>query len=163
MPSFLWTLQLQLKAFWTELSGRWLKTRILHLSQGKLAPSSFPQPLAYPISKIPSDTAGITIETSPYGDSLKRRRKGATSANLDLESKDFVAKLLKYGNYYENASGSDAYYPTHQLEFGVDSQLWIRTASHEEELFWENHPCRGDQLIQNHHWQSAGLRSSSAT
>lgn len=58
-----------------------------------------------------------------YGDSLKRRRKGATSANLDLESKDFVAKLLKYGNYYENASGSDAYYPTHQLEFGVDSQL----------------------------------------
>lgn len=55
-----------------------------------------------------SNTAGTTIGTSPYSDSLKRRRKGAASAlnrpsiqtyipHLDLESKDFVAELLRYG------------------------------------------------------------------
>ena len=55
-----------------------------------------------------SNTAGTTIGTSPYSDSLKRRRKGAASAlnrpsiqtyvsHLDLESKDFVAELLNYG------------------------------------------------------------------
>jgi 3-hydroxyphenylacetate 6-hydroxylase len=55
-----------------------------------------------------SNTAGTTIGTSPYSDSLKRRRKGAASAlnrpsiqtyipHLDLESKDFIAELLRYG------------------------------------------------------------------
>jgi 3-hydroxyphenylacetate 6-hydroxylase len=55
-----------------------------------------------------SNTAGTTIGTSPYSESLKRRRKGAASAlnkpsiqtyipHLDVESKDFVSELLKYG------------------------------------------------------------------
>ncbi|CZS94708.1 related to cytochrome P450 phenylacetate hydroxylase [Rhynchosporium graminicola] len=43
-----------------------------------------------PIIVVLSNTADITIGTSPCSDSLKRRRK-------DLESKDFVAELLRYG------------------------------------------------------------------
>jgi len=56
-----------------------------------------------------SNTAGTTIGTSPYSDSLKRRRKGAASAlnrpsvasyisHLDVETKDFVSELLQYGD-----------------------------------------------------------------
>lgn len=55
-----------------------------------------------------SDTAGTTIGTSPYSDSLKRRRKGAASAlnrpsvatyvpHLDVESRDFIKELYEYG------------------------------------------------------------------
>ncbi|KND87224.1 3-hydroxyphenylacetate 6-hydroxylase [Tolypocladium ophioglossoides CBS 100239] len=55
-----------------------------------------------------SNTAGTTISTSPYSDSLKRRRKGAASAlnkssvqtyisHLDTESRDFVKELHVYG------------------------------------------------------------------
>lgn len=58
--------------------------------------------------QVLSNTAGTTIGTSPYSDSLKRRRKGAASAlnlpsirtyipHLDIESRDFVAELLRYG------------------------------------------------------------------
>ena len=58
--------------------------------------------------QVLSDTAGTTIGTSPYSESLKRRRKGAASAlnrpsvqsyipHLDVETKDFVAEFLKYG------------------------------------------------------------------
>jgi 3-hydroxyphenylacetate 6-hydroxylase len=60
------------------------------------------------VLQILSDTAGTTIGTSPYSDSLKRRRKGAASAlnrpsvqtyvsHLDVETKDFLAELLNYG------------------------------------------------------------------
>jgi 3-hydroxyphenylacetate 6-hydroxylase len=56
-----------------------------------------------------SDTSGTTIGTSPYSDSLKRRRKGAASAlnrpsvatyvpHLDIETKDFIKELYDYGN-----------------------------------------------------------------
>jgi 3-hydroxyphenylacetate 6-hydroxylase len=56
-----------------------------------------------------SNTAGTTIGTSPFNDSLKRRRKGAASAlnkpaiatyvaHLDLETKDFVKDAFESGN-----------------------------------------------------------------
>ena len=59
-------------------------------------------------TQVLSNTAGTTIQTSPYSESLKRDRKGAASVlnkpsiqtyipHLDVESKDFVAELLKYG------------------------------------------------------------------
>ncbi|KAF6805142.1 cytochrome p450 phenylacetate [Colletotrichum sojae] len=52
--------------------------------------------------------AGTTIGTSPYSDSLKRRRKGAASAlnrpsvatyvpHLDVETRDFIKELYEYG------------------------------------------------------------------
>lgn len=55
-----------------------------------------------------SDTSGTTIGTSPYSDSLKRRRKGAASAlnrpavasyigHLDTETRAFVASALLDG------------------------------------------------------------------
>jgi 3-hydroxyphenylacetate 6-hydroxylase len=59
-------------------------------------------------SKVLSNTAGTTIGTSPFNDSLKRRRKGAASAlnkpsiatyidHLDLETKDFVKDGFESG------------------------------------------------------------------
>ncbi|CZS91185.1 related to cytochrome P450 phenylacetate hydroxylase [Rhynchosporium agropyri] len=61
-----------------------------------------------PIVVVLSNSASTTIGKSPCSDSFKRRRKGAASAlnrpsnqtcipHLDLESKDFVAELLRYG------------------------------------------------------------------
>ncbi|PMD39921.1 cytochrome P450 [Hyaloscypha variabilis F] len=75
---------------------------------GQNAQALSSRPEFYTFHKVLSNTAGTTIGTSPYSDSLKRRRKGAASAlnrpsiqtyvtHLDLESKDFVAELLNYG------------------------------------------------------------------
>jgi 3-hydroxyphenylacetate 6-hydroxylase len=58
--------------------------------------------------EVLSNTAGTTIGTSPFNDSLKRRRKGAASAlnkpsiatyidHLDLESKDFIQDAFDSG------------------------------------------------------------------
>lgn len=58
--------------------------------------------------QVLSNTAGTTIGTSPFNDSLKRRRKGAASAlnkpsiatyidHLDLETKDFVKDQFESG------------------------------------------------------------------
>ena len=58
--------------------------------------------------QILSDTAGTTIGTSPFSDSLKRRRKGAASAlnkpsvatyvsHLDVETRAFVSEFLSHG------------------------------------------------------------------
>jgi 3-hydroxyphenylacetate 6-hydroxylase len=58
--------------------------------------------------KVLSNTAGTTIGTSPFNDSLKRRRKGAASAlnkpsiatyidHLDLETKEFVKDGFESG------------------------------------------------------------------
>lgn len=59
--------------------------------------------------QVLSNTAGTTIGTSPYSDSLKRRRKGAASAlnrpsvatyvpHLEIETRDFIKELFIYGN-----------------------------------------------------------------
>ncbi|KAF5020452.1 hypothetical protein F66182_7531 [Fusarium sp. NRRL 66182] len=67
------------------------------------------RPEFYTFHKVLSDTAGTTIGTSPYSDSLKRRRKGAASAlnrpsvatyvdHLDVETRDFIKELYDYGN-----------------------------------------------------------------
>ncbi|KAF4635455.1 hypothetical protein G7Y89_g2638 [Cudoniella acicularis] len=75
---------------------------------GQNAQALSSRPEFYTFHKVLSNTAGTTIGTSPYSDSLKRRRKGAASAlnrpsittyipHFDIESKDFVAELLRYG------------------------------------------------------------------
>lgn len=67
------------------------------------------RPELYTFHKVLSDTAGTTIGTSPYSDSLKRRRKGAASAlnrpsvatyvpHLETESRDFIKELYTYGD-----------------------------------------------------------------
>lgn len=66
------------------------------------------RPVFYTFHKVLSNTAGTTIGTSPFNDSLKRRRKGAASAlnkpsvtsyvgYLDIESLAFVKEGLEYG------------------------------------------------------------------
>ncbi|KAE8828717.1 hypothetical protein PTNB73_06153 [Pyrenophora teres f. teres] len=66
------------------------------------------RPVLWTFHKVLSNTAGTTIGTSPYNDSLKRRRKGAASAlnkpsiatyiyHLDLETKDFVKDGFESG------------------------------------------------------------------
>ncbi|KAF2240058.1 putative cytochrome P450 phenylacetate hydroxylase [Viridothelium virens] len=66
------------------------------------------RPVFYTFHKVLSNTAGTTIGTSPYSESLKRRRKGAASAlnkpsvgtyvrHLDVETRAFVEEALEYG------------------------------------------------------------------
>jgi 3-hydroxyphenylacetate 6-hydroxylase len=66
------------------------------------------RPVFWTFHKVLSNTAGTTIGTSPFNESLKRRRKGAASAlnkpsiatyidHLDLETKDFVLDAFEAG------------------------------------------------------------------
>ncbi|KAI5862973.1 cytochrome P450 [Durotheca rogersii] len=66
------------------------------------------RPELYTYHKIASTTAGFTIGSSPYDDSLRRKKKGVAVAMnrpsiqnyipyLDLETKTFVQNLLDYG------------------------------------------------------------------
>ncbi|KAH7551598.1 DNAhypothetical proteindirected RNA polymerase mitochondrial precursor [Bipolaris maydis] len=66
------------------------------------------RPVFWTFHKVLSNTAGTTIGTSPFSDSLKRRRKGAASAlnkpsiatyigHLDLETKEFVKDAFESG------------------------------------------------------------------
>ncbi|CAO2654600.1 Nn.00g113330.m01.CDS01 [Neocucurbitaria sp. VM-36] len=66
------------------------------------------RPVFWTFHKVLSNTAGTTIGTSPFNDSLKRRRKGAASAlnkpsiatyidHLDLETKEFVKDGFESG------------------------------------------------------------------
>lgn len=66
------------------------------------------RPEFYTFHKVVSSTAGTTIGTSPFSDSLKRRRKGAASAlnkpsiqtyipHIDVETRAFVREFLDYG------------------------------------------------------------------
>lgn len=66
------------------------------------------RPVFWTFHKVLSNTAGTTIGTSPFSDSLKRRRKGAASAlnkpsiatyiqHLDIETRDFIKEGFEYG------------------------------------------------------------------
>lgn len=67
------------------------------------------RPEFYTFHKVVSSTAGTTIGTSPFSESLKRRRKGAASAlnkpsvmsyvpHIDVETRDFIRELLEDGH-----------------------------------------------------------------
>ncbi|KAK9240064.1 cytochrome P450 [Lipomyces kononenkoae] len=66
------------------------------------------RPIFYTFHKVVSTTAGFTIGTSPYDESLKRRRKAAASAlnrpsvqsyvpHIDLETKEFIKDAFEIG------------------------------------------------------------------
>ncbi|KAK9479711.1 cytochrome P450 [Lipomyces japonicus] len=70
--------------------------------------STISRPMFYTFHKVVSSTAGFTIGTSPYDESLKRRRKAAASAlnrpavqsytpHTDLETKEFVRDAFEIG------------------------------------------------------------------
>lgn len=106
------------------------------------------RPEFYTFHKIVSNTAGTTIGTSPYSESLKRRRKGAASAlnrpsvdsyvsHLDVESKAFVAELNKYGNGGKTPVDPMAMIQRLSLSLALTLNWGVRVASQEEELFDE--------------------------
>lgn len=95
-----------------------------------------------------SSTSGTTIGTSPYSESLKRRRKGAASAlnrpsvesyvpHLDIETKTFVAELLKYGDGGKVAIDPNPMIQRLSLSLSLTLNWGVRVASQEEALFSE--------------------------
>ncbi|KAI0125834.1 cytochrome P450 [Xylariales sp. AK1849] len=106
------------------------------------------RPTTYTFHKIASSTAGLTIGTSPYDESLKRRKKGAAVAlnrpaihsyvpYLDVESKDFVKDLLTYGK--AGALPMDPLPMIQRLALSLAMTInWgVRVPSHEDNLFKE--------------------------
>jgi 3-hydroxyphenylacetate 6-hydroxylase len=98
--------------------------------------------------QVVSNTAGTTIGTSPYSESLKRRRKGAAAAlnrpsvltylsHLDLETKDFVAELFKYGKAGSLPVDPMAMIQRLSLSLALTLNWGVRMASQEEDLFAE--------------------------
>lgn len=95
-----------------------------------------------------SDTAGTTIGTSPYSESLKKRRKGAASAlnrpavqtyitHLDTETKDFCNELLTYGKGGEVAVDPMPMIQRLSLSLSLTLNWGIRMGSQNETLFHE--------------------------
>ncbi|KAH1821206.1 hypothetical protein KXX19_000005 [Aspergillus fumigatus] len=115
---------------------------------GQNAQALSSRPEFYTFHRIVSNTAGTTIGTSPYSESLKRRRKGAASAlnrpsvesyvsHLDVETKAFVAELLKYGNGGKTPVDPMAMIQRLSLSLSLTLNWGVRVASQEEDLFNE--------------------------
>ncbi|KAF9887427.1 hypothetical protein FE257_010144 [Aspergillus nanangensis] len=115
---------------------------------GQNAQALSSRPELYTFHKIVSNTAGTTIGTSPYSDSLKRRRKGAASAlnrpsvdsyvsHLDVESKAFVSELFKYGNGGKTPVDPMGMIQRLSLSLALTLNWGVRIASQEEQLFDE--------------------------
>ena len=95
-----------------------------------------------------SDTAGTTIGTSPYSDSLKRRRKGAASAlnrpsvqtyvpHLDVETRDFIKELYEYGNAGKTPVDPMPMIQRLSLSLALTLNWGVRLKSQEDDLFAE--------------------------
>ncbi|KAJ5464950.1 uncharacterized protein N7458_000636 [Penicillium daleae] len=115
---------------------------------GQNAQALSSRPEFYTFHKIVSNTAGTTIGTSPYSDSLKRRRKGAASAlnrpsvesyvsHLDVESKAFVEELYRYGNGGKTPVDPMPMIQRLSLSLALTLNWGVRVASQEENLFDE--------------------------
>lgn len=100
------------------------------------------------ILQVVSDTAGTTIGTSPFSDSLKRRRKGAATAlnkpsiqtyipHLDIETRDFIKELYEYGD--AGATPTDPMPMIQRLSLSLALTLnWgVRLKSQKDNLFDE--------------------------
>jgi 3-hydroxyphenylacetate 6-hydroxylase len=130
---------------WTECTSHVFSTRILHIPQSKHF-----HPLSHNIltPQVLSNTAGTTIGTSPYSDSLKRRRKGAASAlnrpsiqtyipHLDVETKTFVEELLTYGKSGREAVDPMPMIQRLSLSLALTLNWGIRMDSQNDPLFEE--------------------------
>lgn len=95
-----------------------------------------------------SDTSGTTIGTSPYSDSLKRRRKGAASAlnrpsvqtyvpHLDVESRDFIKELYVYGDAGNTPVDPMPMIQRLSLSLSLTLNWGVRLKSQEDDLFGE--------------------------
>lgn len=115
-------------------------------AHGSQALSSRPE--FYTFHQVLSDTAGTTIGTSPYSDSLKRRRKAAASAlnrpsvagytgHLDVETRDFVAELASCGEAGAVAVDSMPMIQRLSLSLSVTLNWGVRGPSRRDGLFDE--------------------------
>ncbi|OTA67241.1 cytochrome P450 [Hypoxylon sp. EC38] len=106
------------------------------------------RPITYTFHKVASTTAGLTIGTSPYDDSLKRKKKAAAVAlnrpaiqtyipYLDLETKTFLQDLFNYGK--AGAIAIDPLPMIQRMSLSLVTTInWgARITSIEDELFKE--------------------------
>ncbi|KAK6842714.1 3-hydroxyphenylacetate 6-hydroxylase [Apiospora arundinis] len=106
------------------------------------------RPQTYTFHKVASGTSGFTIGTSPYDESLKRRKKGAAIAlnrpaiqsyvpYIDLETKNFIKDLFVYGK--GGTAAIDPLPMVQRLAMSLACTInWgTRIESHEDDLFKE--------------------------
>ncbi|EFQ34699.1 cytochrome P450 [Colletotrichum graminicola] len=115
---------------------------------GRHAQALSSRPEFYTFHKVLSDTAGTTIGTSPYSDSLKRRRKGAASAlnrpsvstyvpHLDVESRDFIKELYEYGKAGQDPVDPMPMIQRFSLSLALTLNWGVRMSSQKDGLFKE--------------------------
>ncbi|KAJ0346840.1 hypothetical protein COL154_005621 [Colletotrichum chrysophilum] len=115
---------------------------------GQNAQALSSRPEFYTFHKVLSDTAGTTIGTSPYSDSLKRRRKGAASAlnrpsvatyvpHLDVETKDFIKELYEYGKAGQAPVDPMPMIQRLSLSLALTLNWGVRMSSQKDGLFKE--------------------------
>ncbi|EOD51687.1 putative cytochrome p450 phenylacetate protein [Neofusicoccum parvum UCRNP2] len=115
---------------------------------GKNSQALSSRPVFHTFHKVVSNTAGTTIGTSPFNESLKRRRKGAASAlnkpsiatyidHLDRETRDFVKEGLEYGS--GGSAGVDPMPMIQRLSLSLSLTLnWgTRLGSRDDPMFAE--------------------------
>lgn len=106
------------------------------------------RPEFYTFHKVVSSTAGTTIGTSPFSESLKRRRKGAASAlnkpsiatyipHIDVETRDFLNEFLTYGEGGKKAVDPMPMIQRLSLSLALTLNWGTRMASQNDELFGE--------------------------
>lgn len=106
------------------------------------------RPEFYTFHKVVSSTAGTTVGTSPFSESLKRRRKGAASALnkpsvnsyvplIDNETRDFMREFVEYGD--EGRTKVDPMPMIQRLSLSLALTLnWgVRMKTQDDELFHE--------------------------
>ncbi|KAI1376567.1 3-hydroxyphenylacetate 6 hydroxylase [Hypoxylon crocopeplum] len=106
------------------------------------------RPITYTFHKVASTTAGLTIGTSPYDDSLKRKKKAAAVAlnrpaiqtyvpYLDIETRTFIEDLFKFGK--EGTAAIDPLPMIQRLSLSLMMTInWgVRITSIDDELFKE--------------------------
>ena len=106
------------------------------------------RPEFYTFHKVVSSTSGTTIGTSPFSDSLKRRRKGAASAlnkpsvatyipHIDVETRDFLNEFLTFGEAGRKAVDPMPMIQRLSLSLALTLNWGTRMASQNDKLFGE--------------------------
>ncbi len=106
------------------------------------------RPEFYTFHKVVSSTSGTTIGTSPFSESLKRRRKGAASAlnkpsvatyipHIDVETRDFLNEFLTYGDGGRKPVDPMPMIQRLSLSLALTLNWGTRMASQNDKLFGE--------------------------
>ncbi|EXJ56355.1 3-hydroxyphenylacetate 6-hydroxylase [Cladophialophora psammophila CBS 110553] len=114
-------------------------------NQNSHATSSRPE--FYTFHKIISDTAGTTLGTSPWSESLKRRRKAVATAvnrpavasyipHLDRETRVFLSEALNYGDFGKKGVNPMPLFLRMNMSIGLTLHWGTRMES-QNELFHE--------------------------